>query len=225
MNPVKIRFLLLLLTPAIALLGSACLKIDKEGLYTRDGFTYDLGEVRNDTDSFYQFVEVVGTYYDSSGNIVASESGYTCTDLVNPHDSAPFSLMLLSAPPIARYELAVQGRPTVDVLATYLSVEQVNIREDEYSGLHVLGSVRNNGNVTYGFVEVCAAFYQNGVVVDTDFTYTQLDVLGPGQASSFDIWAWTLPEGTTDVRLWVDADQQGSWGRVIPISTGTIPIP
>ena len=228
--------LLLLLAAVVAVLGSACLKIEREHLYTANGNTFNFGEVKNDTDSYYEWVTVAGTYYDSAGNVIPSPSVpvRTCTNLVSPHDSSPFKLVAPPEQSIDRYELSVQGTPTTNVLPTYLSLQEVSPQEartgGSCSGLLVSGSVKNNGDVTYNEVEVCAAFYKDGVVVERGFAYVQPgspgpDDLGPGQVGSFSIRG-SLPEGTTEFRLWVDGAQLGSSNSsVMAISTAMMSLP
>src|SRR4030042_6324036 len=54
--------------------------------------------------------------------------------------------------------------------------------------LHVVGEVINNSGNNVKFVKVVATYYdQYGVVIRTEFTYTELDILVPGQKSPFDI--------------------------------------
>ena len=54
--------------------------------------------------------------------------------------------------------------------------------------LHVIGEVINESNQTARFVEVVATFYdQNNQVIGTDYTYTALSELSPGQKSPFEI--------------------------------------
>jgi hypothetical protein len=51
---------------------------------------------------------------------------------------------------------------------------------------HVVGEVRNNTTVPMRYAKIVATLYDNaGMVVDTDFTYTELDVIPPGDKSPF----------------------------------------
>jgi len=58
-----------------------------------------------------------------------------------------------------------------------------------YRGLyHVIGEVQNTGDGALWLVKITATFYDSaGAVVATDFTFTMLWILHPGQKSPFDI--------------------------------------
>lgn len=214
-----------LLSISVALLLAGCLSVRNEVLYTQGDAIHHVGEVLNDSDSVYRITQVVGTYYDAAGNVVASKSGYTCADVVNPHDVAPFELTIEGSPQVARHEIAVQGEVVPSVLPTHLALASADARKDDI-GMHVLGSVRNQGSVPYQYVKVCIAFYNgSGGVVRTAFTLVGLGELGPGQAGSFDLWAIGLPSEATSVRLWVDARQPDSSDPIVPISSGSIALP
>jgi len=59
---------------------------------------------------------------------------------------------------------------------------------DETGYYHVVGEVKNTGDVWLQFVRTAATFKdQSGTVVDTSFTYTELDRVAPSIASGFDI--------------------------------------
>ena len=81
---------------------------------------------------------------------------------------------------------------------------------DSIDYLHVVGEVQNNSNKNIRFVQVTAAFYNaNGQLVDTEFTFTLLNTLPPGDKTCFNL---SLPEPTNwanyefaPVEYWDDA--------------------
>jgi hypothetical protein len=69
------------------------------------------------------------------------------------------------------------------------TIQNTSSYVDELGYLHVVGEVKNTGDVWLHYVRVSATFYGgNGAVVDTSFTYTLLDSLPPGVASGFDVF-------------------------------------
>ena len=221
----RTRLVWTLLSLPIALLLAGCLSVQNEALYAQGGSTYHVGEVLNKSDSVYRITQVVGTYYDAAGNVVASKSGNTCADVVNPHDVAPFELRIAGSPQVARHEVAVQGEVVPSVLPTHLTLASAAARKDDI-GMHVSGSVTNEGSVPYQYVKVCIAFYDgSGAVVRTAFTLVGLGDLAVGQTGSFDVWSIGLPSEATSVRLWVDARQPDSSDPIVPISSGSIALP
>lgn len=64
---------------------------------------------------------------------------------------------------------------------------------DEAGYYHVVGEVKNTGDVWLQYVRVAATFKdQAGTVVDTSFTYTLLDRLPSGIASGFDLFEFDV---------------------------------
>jgi hypothetical protein len=77
--------------------------------------------------------------------------------------------------------LPVKAVTDVDILshANYM---------DSYGFYHIVGEVMNVGDQAVKYVKIIATFYDsNNVVIATDFTYTELDVLLTGRKSPFDI--------------------------------------
>jgi hypothetical protein len=53
----------------------------------------------------------------------------------------------------------------------------------EFGSLYVVGEVRNDLPNAVEFVQVVRTFYDfSGCLIDTDFTYTDLDQLRPGKS-------------------------------------------
>jgi len=63
----------------------------------------------------------------------------------------------------------------------------------EHDTYHVVGEVENLGTSSAQFVKVLATLYnETGGIVDTDFTYTYVDVIAPGERSPFKLTFWDL---------------------------------
>ena len=56
-----------------------------------------VGEVENIGDMATQFTKVTATFYNSSNQVVAVETGYTEIDVLLPGRKSPFSIMLLKS--------------------------------------------------------------------------------------------------------------------------------
>lgn len=70
-----------------------------------------------------------------------------------------------------------------------LSILRSSSFKDDLGYYHVVGEVKNNSTTdSMNYVKVVSTFYDNaGKVVGTDFTYTNVDVLGSAEKSSFEI--------------------------------------
>ena len=63
------------------------------------------------------------------------------------------------------------------------------------NAVHIVGEVENNTTKYLDFVEVKANIFDDqGNLVDTNFTYTWLEILPPGEITCFDILLFDLPE-------------------------------
>lgn len=151
---------------------------------------HTVGEVRNDTGVSIEFVKVVATYTDADGAFLTSEDTYTTFDVLTPGATSPFDLILISPPAgIAHISLQTQWDAAFDAPFTGLTVlDGARVSKDSIGFRHISGQVRNDSGVPAQFVKVIATFYgADGTVVDTDFTYTKLDTLQPGQVSPFEL--------------------------------------
>jgi len=146
-----------------------------------------VGEIINEAGYDAEFVEIVATIYDEGGNFVNSDFAFIALDIVPAGGKACFDLGTEANPLYHRYELQVQGypaevepQPTIQLLSHAPSTE--------YGWFHVKGEVQNTGDRSAEFVEIIGTFYDAaGIVIACDFTFTELDVLAPGQKSPFDM--------------------------------------
>ena len=153
------------------------------------------GEVRNTTSDYMDFVEITGTFFDASGQAVASEYTFTHVDLVAPGATAGFDLGLANGAElgVSRYELAVQGEVSADRPAAGLVIQGDSANVDGGGDYHVVGTVMNQSATVAEFVKVIGTFYgADGTVVRSDLAYTELEVIPPGGSDTFDL---SLPDG------------------------------
>src|SRR5688572_22733179 len=81
----------------------------------------------------------------------------------------------------ARVPEAAAQSGGVDILST-------STYRSSIGSLHLVGEVANNTQSTVEFVKVIVSYYAaDGALVATDYTYTEMDELGPGETSPFDI--------------------------------------
>lgn len=172
------------------------LVIVSSSLYTAgDSSLHVAGEVRNITTDYMDYVEITGTFFDASGQVVASEYTFTHVDLVAPGDTAGFDLGLANGAGlgVSRYELAVQGEVTADRPAAGLVIQGESANVDGGGDYHVVGTVVNQSAAVAEFVKVIGTFYgPDGTVVRSDLAYTELEVIPPGGTDTFDL---SLPNG------------------------------
>ncbi len=149
-----------------------------------------VGEVLNNSDSYTEFVEVVGAFFNAAGDVVASDSTFTILELVAPGELAPFDLLVIDGATlgITDFQLQVQGDATSSRPVPGLSIQGETSNVDIIDSFHVVGQVINESSKPYDFVEIIGTFYDaNGTVVAADFTFTELDVVPAGGSSPFDL--------------------------------------
>jgi hypothetical protein len=60
-------------------------------------YLHVVGEVENGSPSVIRYLEVVGTFYDSANQVVATASAFTNPQDLKPGNKAPFEILVLSA--------------------------------------------------------------------------------------------------------------------------------
>jgi hypothetical protein len=169
------------------------------------GSTYIVGEVRNDLSHLINYVQIVGTFYDSRGLLIDTDFTYTDLDYLRPGEKSPFRLIISDESVVQRidsYILAVNWEPVfVDpssvAAATVLRIEQGEQRIGEFGWYEIVGGVVNGGSEPTQYVKVVASFYdETGRVIGTDFTYTDPSDLAAGQSAPFEITV--TDEGISD---------------------------
>lgn len=104
------------------------------------------------------------------------------------------SIMMLS-PAYSQQQYSEQGRQQQQqpYVATTSSSGNGNVSilsssqiRSEFGSTYIVGEVRNDLSDVVQFVQIVGRFYDsNGLLIDTDFTYTDLDLLRPGEKSPF----------------------------------------
>lgn len=76
---------------------------------------------------------------------------------------------------------AEAGPPPLEIVATHDYIDSIDY-------LHIVGEVANRSDKPQAFVKVTVTLYDEaGTVIDTDFTYTTIDIVPPGQTVPFQL--------------------------------------
>jgi len=150
-----------------------------------------VGEVENTGDMATQFTKVTATFYNSSNQVVAVETGYTEIDVLLPGRKSPFSIMLLKSSgslEVYNYSLTVSWDNYAAGKPLALQILSNSSRIDELGYMHVLGEIKNTGSSTARFTKAIATFYDaNGTVVGEASSYTEPSDINSNQTAAFDI--------------------------------------
>lgn len=151
-----------------------------------------VGEVING-EAFPVFnVKVIGSFYDTNGNLVGAQESVTDLVQIEPELSSPFRLQVdNSGGNISSYELTL----TWDDVSI-IDYEELTILSQETRNegqLVVFGELRNEGSVTVSDMVVVATFYDSsGAVVDVYRGTVATSTLAPDETASYTI---PIPRG------------------------------
>jgi hypothetical protein len=160
--------------------------------YSGSSSWYIIGEVRNDTGSNVDFVQISATLRDGSGNVVDSDYTYSMIDTLSPGMTSPFRVIFSDPPGWVSYDFQVTW-DTTSRQPYALDILNSTSYFDSSDAYHVVGEIRNQYAEQRTFVKAFVTMYDaQGKVIGVDYTYTNPDTLNPGQTASFD----------TDVYFW-----------------------
>ncbi len=183
-----------------------------------------VGEVQNNTNYDAEFVKIFVTLYDSAGRAYLAkvlpnpkslkaeasviDTDYTYADLdVIPlgGGKSPFKIYTSNGYDAKNYTLSVEG--SVGSFTDHkIEVLSHSSYTNSIGTLVITGEVKNNSDRSKKFIKILATLYNSdGNVVETDFTYSDRDVLSPGETSGFKMYV-SYPNGYSTYSLMTEAD-------------------
>lgn len=200
MNKAIWTFLIVGVLTCMALAGVACGNGDKEdaagGEATNNPPIADAGN--DESVVVGDIVYFSGTGTDSDGSVVKSEWDFDGDGTYDWNSDTTASTTHVYDTPGTYFAVlrVTDDSGNTDTSERVITVSQQSvasaeiIEENSYSSsygyLYVVGVVKNTGDVNLNFVKITGTFYDaSNNVVDTDFTYSDLDILTPQQESPF----------------------------------------
>lgn len=147
-----------------------------------------VGEVINATNAAIFHVRVVGTFYNASGQTVATQEGVAFLVQTSPDQRNPFKLQVPNpAQDIATYELSLSWEEISVV--SYQDITILSQAMDESNGgASVMGELQNDFGENLGSVVVTVALYDEaGEVVDVYQGIPRASQLAPGEVTPYQI--------------------------------------
>lgn len=146
-----------------------------------------IGEVLNNTGRNVEFVKIIATFYNASGQVAGTDSGYTTVDILTPGQRSPFTVLYEASQPHASFKLQVTWSPTNDQPVTGVVILSHGWRSSSTSYNRIFGEVRNDSGGPVDFVRIIATVYDaQNRVVGNDGCYTEIDRLEVGGTSPFE---------------------------------------
>jgi hypothetical protein len=161
-----------------------------------------VGEVQNTGTTNVGFVKLKATYYDSDGQVYASDEALMQMNVLLPGEKSPFTFTSHTGTEVERYRLELaEFRETDTQPHTDLEIISHSSEVDGYC--HVIGELKNTGATDATSAEIVATFYgADGEVVAVGLLGTTVGALGPGQTVSFDVQAYP-DEATPEIASYV----------------------
>jgi hypothetical protein len=146
-----------------------------------------VGEVKNNLSYPIEQVRVTATVYDKNGVIVATGDKYVNDYLIQPGSRSGFDIFLdETLPSKSKYILTSSFEKSDDIKPETLQLS-VGENSKTSNSFRVLGEVLNLGNKDANAVKVSAIFYdEQHKMVDTDYVYTNPDIIGPNKKAPFE---------------------------------------
>lgn len=152
-----------------------------------------VGYVKNTGTVDLAGVQVIATFKDASGRIVGTHND-DCSCILRPNDFFPFSIGQSSSDPdfsSVEFQLSSRAATNSDRNFYYNDFEVSNINvvpPASYTGLKVLGTVKNTGSGTADLTHINVLITDaGGKVIDVASGFSQLDSIAPGVSSPFQV--------------------------------------
>ena len=159
--------------------------------YMSSGYLLIVGEVYNGSANYLQFVKINVNLFNSSGQLIATDSGYVSVDSLSPWTKGCFTIMVIDPGNWSWYTLGSLTYWSDAGPPPNLALYNHSGTYDSYWGdYEIIGLMRNDDSVFIDFAEAIATLYNSqGKVVECDSGYGSDYSLDPGQVTSFTIWS------------------------------------
>lgn len=157
-------------------------------------YLHIIGEVNNNTSANLRFVKITANLFNSNGTFLGSDYTYTTLSNLPAWQKTCFEIVFYPETPAGWTNFTFEpvsywtdGDPQPNLTA-YNHSGSYNAT---YGWYEIIGLVRNDGSVTYDYVQPIATLYDvSKTVIGCDFTFANTDTLSPGESSSFELTFW-----------------------------------
>lgn len=192
------------------------------------GYLHVAGEVRNDSQTPVNYVQVTATFYDSANTVVATGFSFTNIGTLRPGEKSPFQIALTDNSQISKvatYKLSVSAGSSTAKPA-YLKLNVGDHFIDSIGYYHLVGEVTNQGTTAANYVQVAAAFYDgSGKIVNTSFSFTRDTNIAPGQTSPFELFVSENSAAIASASVNTDSTQFSMINDQLPSNAAPVPTP
>ena len=177
------------------------------------GYLHVLGEIQNNTNTHIWWPKVFADFFNSSGQLIATDYDYVFLDDLPAHEKTCFHIELASPTGWSTYTFE---KPAYSTWASghafpNLTAVGINPMYDSETGYYqLLGQVRNDEIRTVSNVQVNVTLYDiSNKVIGCEGTTPNNSTLSPGQLSAFSLgFGYRDYADVTTYRIQLDGDPQ-----------------
>ena len=183
--------------------------------YDSGGYFHVTGEVINHVSDAMQNIIAVAGFYDSSKNVVGTNTGYIYPAVVNSGEKGAFTILgpdPTQVKKISSFKISLEG-DYANPKPPSLKIKVGNHYKDEFGSTYtVAGELTNTGTEPSSFTEIYGIFYdKNGRVIEASFSYPPQSELGPGQSTPFEVVAYgSYVDKISSFKVFADSSEYSS---------------
>ena len=175
------------------------------------------GEVVNRMASRQQYVDVAVTIKDAADAVVGSTSTWVDIDQLAPGMTSSFWTVVAAPPGADSVWIDVDPGSAVTTMPQgALRVTLGTPYTDTYGWQHHPGTVKNLASFPVKYGQIILTFYDvDGSVLDTDWTYADLDTIPAGGTSPFDVLLFGGDPGGVRIGVAAQARRDGDYSAYV----------
>ena len=187
--------------------------LSHNGYTGSDDALHVVGEIVNNTESNYAWVQVSCAFYDENETLLVTEESYVYTDILLPQESAPFKISLWEPPAgVDTYIVAATGTETTDQPFTAIEFIQDSAEVSDSNDITIIGEVTNPSETPASQVRIAVAvFDENDNILDVGLTYAERDVFFQDSISPFELYIGEVNGDPDRYELIVYADEAADY--------------
>ena len=173
------------------------------------------GEVINHASDAMQNIIAVAGFYDSSKNVVGTNTGYTYPAVVNSGNKGVFTIQgpdPTQVKKITSFKITLEG-DYANPKPTLLKIKVGNHYKDTFGLSYTIArEVTNTGTDPSSFTEIYCIFYdKNGRVIETSSSYPSHSELASGQSTPFEVGAYgSYVDKISSFKVFADSSEYSS---------------
>jgi hypothetical protein len=190
-----------------------------------DGMLHIVGEIRNDSKSPLNKIKILAVLTDENGKVLDKTEGKILSNILMPGMKSGFDI-ITNEKKIDKnsyynlgfeYNLTTPKSQVIDIILS-------DMKRDKLNNLSIVGTIKNNGDITANMINVIATLYdRNGKVLTVSKIHTQPDFLRSGEENHFLIPIYEKKQSTDVINYTIIAESdEFTVVPEFPLGTGVL---